>query len=73
MTKINKLNRAMDYMRKSNARLIQTNHNGKPDFWITQGEHIDSAIAKQIIGHPQVIGGHDALFPGHHQTWRLRL
>jgi hypothetical protein len=31
------------------------------------------AIAKQIIGHPQVMGGKDALFPGLHQTWRMRL
>jgi hypothetical protein len=24
------------------------------------------------MAHPQVEGGKDALFPGHHQTWRMR-
>ena len=63
---INKLNDAMDAMRKPDARLIQTfSYYGKPDYY-------EQKIAEQIIAHPQVIGGKDALFPGHHQTWRMR-
>jgi hypothetical protein len=71
---INKLNIAMDTMRKPDARLIQTfSYYGKPDYWITPGGgRVEQKIAEQIIAHPQVIGGRDALFPGHHQTWRMR-
>jgi hypothetical protein len=36
------------------------------------GGRVEPEIAKRIIAHPQVIGGKDALFPGHHQTWRMR-
>jgi hypothetical protein len=32
---INKLNDAMDAMRRPDSRMIQTNYNGRPDFWIT--------------------------------------
>ena len=71
MANINKLNKAMDLMRKRDARLVQTNCDGKPIFWIAPGGRVESTIAKQIIDHPQVIGGKDALYPGHHQTWRM--
>jgi hypothetical protein len=65
-------NRAMDAMRRPDSRLIQTNYRGAPDFWIApSGIHIEPGLAKKIINHPQVIGGKDALFPGHHQTWRM--
>ena len=70
---IKKLNAAMDAMRRAGSRLVQTNHHGEPDFWIVpSGGRVEPDIAKQIIGHPQVVGGKDALFPGHHQTWRMR-
>jgi hypothetical protein len=73
MAGISKLNRAMDCMRRSDARLVLTNHNGRPDYWITPGGiRIEPDIAKRIIAHPQVRGGKDALFPGLDQTWRLR-
>jgi hypothetical protein len=71
---INKLIHAMDAMRRPGSRLVQTNYHGRPDFWIApSGGRVEPAIAKQIIGHPQVMGGKDALFPGLHQTWRMRL
>ena len=74
MTKrTDKFNRAMDAMRRPDARMIQTNFHGRPDYWITGGYRVEPDIAKKIIDHPQVIGGKDALFPGHHQTWRIRL
>jgi hypothetical protein len=71
---INKLTDAMDAMRRPDARLIQTfSYYGKPDYWIAPSVgRVDPDIAKKIIAHPQVIGGRDALFPGHHQTWRMR-
>jgi hypothetical protein len=70
---INKLINAMDAMRRPGSRMIQTNYHGRPDFWITpSGGRVEPDIAKRIIAHPQVIGGRDALFPGHHQTWRMR-
>jgi hypothetical protein len=71
---INELNKAMDLMRRAEARLIQTfSFYGKPDYSIAPGGgRVEQKIAEQIIAHPQVIGGKDALFPGHHQTWRMR-
>ena len=71
---INKLNDAMDAMRRQDARLIQTfSYYGKPDYWISPvGCRVEQKIAEQIMAHPQVEGGKDALFPGHHQTWRMR-
>ena len=66
-------NQAMDSMRRPDSRLIQTNCHGRLDFWIApSGGRVEPDIAKRIIAHPQVIGGRDALFPGHHQTWRMR-
>ena len=71
--KRNKFNDAMDAMRRPGSRMIQTNYQGRPDFWITpRGGRVEPDIAKRIIDHPQVICGKDALFPGHHQTWRMR-
>ena len=71
---INKLDQAMNAMRRPDARLIQTfSYYGKPDYWIApSGGRVEQKIAEQIITHPQVIGGKDELFPGHHQTWRMR-
>jgi hypothetical protein len=65
--------RAMDAMRRPGARMIQTfSYYGKPDYSIVpNGGRINPDMAKRIIAHPQVIGGKDALFPGHHQTWRI--
>jgi hypothetical protein len=74
MKLINKFNVAMDAMRRPGAVLIQTfSYYGKPDYWIVPGGgRVEQKIAEQIIAHAQVIGGKDALFPGHHQTWRMR-
>ena len=66
---INKLNGAMDAMRRQDARLIQTfSYYGKPDYWISPaGCRVEEKIAEQVMAHPQIEGGKDALFPGHHQ------
>jgi hypothetical protein len=66
---IKKFSAAMDAMRKPDTRLLQRNCDGRPTFWIAPGGgRIEPEIAKRIIAHPQIIGGKDALFPGHHQT-----
>jgi hypothetical protein len=66
-----KFHRALDLLRQG-SRLIQTNYHGRPDFWIAPGGvRVEPKIAEQIMAHPRVIGGKDALFPGHHQTWRI--
>ena len=69
-----KLMAAMDAMRRPDARLIQTfRFRGEPDHWIVPGNvRVDPDIAKRVMSHPQVVGCKDALFPGHHQTWRMR-
>jgi hypothetical protein len=67
-----KFHRSFDLLRRPGSRLIQTNYHGRPDFWIVPGGvRVEPKIAEQIMAHPQVIGGKDALFPGHHQTWRI--
>jgi hypothetical protein len=70
---IKKFGAAMDAMRKPDTQLLQTNCDGRPTFWIApDGGRFDPEITKRIIAHPQVIGGKDALFPEHHQTWQMR-
>jgi hypothetical protein len=66
--------RAMDALRRPDGRMIQTfSFWGKPDYSIVpNGGRISADVAKKIMAHQQVIGGRDALFPGHHQTWRMR-
>jgi len=73
MISIKKLHDAMGAMRRPNAPLIQTfNYSGKPDYWIApSGGRVEQKMAEQIITHPQIISGKDALLPGHHQTWRM--
>jgi hypothetical protein len=71
--KIKKLNNAMNALRQVDARMVQTNHHGKCDFWILpHGGRVDPAVARQVMDHPQVAGQKDALFPGMNQTWKLR-
>lgn len=65
--------RVLDAMNKPDERMVQTNYHGRPDYWLARsGIRVEPDIAKRIIDHPQVVGGKDALFPGHHQTWRMR-
>jgi hypothetical protein len=63
--------RALDLLRRQDARLIQTNIKGRCEFWIVPGGKIEPEMAARLTAHPQVVGGKDALFPGHHQTWRI--
>ena len=63
--------RALDLLRIQEARMIQTNIRGRSEFWIVPGGKIEPEMAARLMTHPQVIGGKDALFPGHHQTWRM--
>ena len=67
-----KLHKALDALRKPDARLIQTNNPSHPEYCITGVGRIETKTAQQIISHPQIIGAKDALFPGLDQTWRFR-
>jgi hypothetical protein len=60
-------------MRVPGTRLVQTfSFRGEPDYAITGYGHVERKIAEQIIGHAQIVGGKDALFPNHHQTWQIK-
>jgi hypothetical protein len=63
--------RAIDLLRCRDARLIQTNNKGGPEFWIVLGGKVEPEMAARLIAHPQVRGGKDSLFPGLDQTYRI--
>jgi hypothetical protein len=69
---IDNLNRAMDLLRRPDARLVQTNGPRGPQYWIVPGDRVDPKVAEKIREHPQVKGGGDSLFPEMNQTWRMR-
>ena len=73
VTKLSKaVNAAMNVMRKPDARMIQTNYSGRLNYGIAPyGIGLEPEVARQIINHPQVVGGKDSLFPGLDQTWRM--
>jgi hypothetical protein len=67
------LNGAMNFLRRRDARMIQTNIDGERcEYWIVPGGvRIEPKVAAQIKDHPQVRAGKDCLFPGLDQTWRI--
>jgi hypothetical protein len=69
---IDDLHKAMDMLRRPDARLVQTNGPRAPQWWIVPGDRVDNKIAEKIKSHPQVVGAEDGMFPGHSQTWRMR-
>lgn len=70
---VSKYHRALDVMRKPDARLIQTNGNGgRLNYSIAPyGVQLEPEVAKRIINHPQVVGGKDCMWPGLDQTFRM--
>ena len=65
-------NRAMDLMRKPEARLLRTHSDGGSAFYVVPGGYVPPDTAREIINHPLVRASEDSLFPGMSQTWRLR-
>jgi hypothetical protein len=64
--------KAMNLMRRPDARLIQMNVRNKWEYWIApSGVRVKPKIAEQIKSHQQVKGGADAMWPGLDQTWRI--
>jgi len=66
-----KFNKAMDLMRRPQTRLIQTNVNNNPTYYVVPGGRVSDDVAKQIINHPSVRAAGDAMWPGLSQTWRI--
>jgi hypothetical protein len=67
------LHGALNFLRRLDARMIQTNINGERcEYWIVPGGvRIEPKVAAQIKVHPQVRSGKDGMFPGLDQTWRI--
>jgi hypothetical protein len=61
---------ALDLMR-TGAHLVELHSKHSTEWWIVPGGYVSSDVADQIKRHPRVVGQHDALFPGLHQTWRM--
>jgi hypothetical protein len=64
---------AMASMRQPDARLVQM-HGGRGGGYYVVGHdagRVEDVVADKIKNHPLVRGGHDGLWPGHHQTWRM--
>jgi len=64
-----KLKRALDLMRTGSV-LIREN-GGDHQYYLAPGGHIEAVTALAILSHPQVVGGHDGMWPGYDQTWKL--
>jgi hypothetical protein len=63
--------KAMLEMHKADVRLIQQHERGEVAWYLTSGSRVTCDTAAKIREAPNVEGGADALFPGHHQTWRV--
>lgn len=58
---------AIEAMRKPDARVVKMNG----EHYVVPGGRIERAAATKVMSHPLVRAGHDGLFPGHDQTWRM--
>jgi hypothetical protein len=68
--------RAIEMMRRAGTRMIKQYTYRSPDgfaYYVVPGGYVEPETAKKIIDHPAVVSGHDGLFPGMSQTWRLNL
>ena len=66
--------RAIEAMRRPETRLVRMNNGqtgGGFAFYVVPGGRVEDSVADQIVAHPLVRAGHDGLFPGHDQTWRM--
>jgi hypothetical protein len=66
--------RAIEAMRKPETRLVRMNNGqtgGGFAFYVIPGGRVEDLVADKIINHPLVRAGHDGLFPGHNQTWKM--
>lgn len=63
--------RAIDQMPQPGVRLIQQKTELGAVHYVVPGGYVTPEVAQKIKDHPQVLAGHDGLWPGHEQTWRL--
>jgi hypothetical protein len=67
-------NRAIEAMRKPDTRLVCMNSGkaiGGVAYYVVPGGAVDQVVADKIMAHPLVRAGHDGLWPGISQTWRM--
>ena len=67
-----KLEQALQRMR-CGARLIHMHGvlNDSSVWCVIPGGPVTDTVAERLREHPAVVAGHDGLFPGHDQTWRM--
>lgn len=66
--------RAIEAMRRPETRLVRMNNGsagGGFAFYVIPGGRVEDSVADKIVAHPLVRSGHDGLFPGHDQTWKM--
>jgi hypothetical protein len=63
--------RAIEAMRKPEARLVRMNGGRGAGYFVVPGGPVERAVAVKVMNHPLVRAGRDGLFPGHDQTWRM--
>ena len=75
MTKarIKRFQKAMDLMRRPDARLIKTHtsNGGCAHYIAPGGGYVEPEVAEQIKNHPLVTASEDGMWPGLSQTWRI--
>lgn len=65
------LKKALEFMRGGNGKQRACLMNSGGTFYVIPGGHVDRDTAEAIKKRPNVIGGKDALWPDHDQTWRF--
>ena len=65
--------KAMDLMRRPDARLIKTHtsNGGCAHYIAPGGGYVEPEVAEQIKNHPLVTASEDGMWPGLSQTWRI--
>lgn len=66
-----RLNKALDLLHRSGARLMLMKANDGDHFYIVPGGRVDRSDAQEILNRPDVITFDDGLFPNSPQSWRL--
>ena len=69
-------NSAIEKMRREGTRLVCMVTDASQEgvaHYVIPGGYVTPDVAEKIKSHPLVVSGHDGLFPGHAQTWRMNL
>jgi hypothetical protein len=63
---------ALDRMRDGGVLVHMHGKASEKQWFVIPGGPVTDTTADRIKKRPDVIGQHDGLFPGHHQTWRMQ-